>query len=158
MLPHQTVGWSTSGRITAEHNMIVCLRRRPVRMTAALGVAVTALGVVATVDAPASASNARSCFLLHSWDGQWKVSPNSRSLYVKENGVIFRIDLAQPAPMLQSSFSILNTAGSSEAVCRPEDLHLVVTDRLGGMQTAIARKVVRLTPAEAAALPKNLKP
>ena len=106
----------------------------------------------------ADASNAQSCFMQRAWDGQWKVSPDSRSIYVKENGVVYRFDLEQPIPMLQSSFTVLHTTGTSDAVCRPEDLRLVASDRLGGLQKPIVRKITRLTTEEVAALPKNLQP
>jgi hypothetical protein len=100
----------------------------------------------------------RPCFLLRAWDGQWKVSPDSRSIYVVENGVTFRLDLRQPIPLLQSPWAVLNTAHTSDAVCRPEDLHLVVSDRLGGKDFPIVNKISALTPEQAAALPKNLRP
>ncbi len=105
-----------------------------------------------------AADSKDACFFLRSWDGQWKVTPDSRSLYVKQSGQVFRIDLQQATPLLQSSFAVLNTRGSSDAVCTPQDLHLVVSDRLGSLQPAIVSKITRLTPEELAALPKRLRP
>jgi hypothetical protein len=116
-----------------------------------------ALGLGAAAGSLAGGSQ-DACFFLRSWDGQWKVSPDSRSLYVRQSGQVFRIDLQQPAPLLQSSFAVLNTRGSSDAVCAPQDLHLVVSDRLGSLQPAIVSKITRLTPDELAALPKQLRP
>lgn len=116
-----------------------------------------ALGLAAAAGSRAEGSQ-DGCFFLRSWDGQWKVSPDSRSLYVRQNGQVFRIDLQQAAPLLQSSFAVLNTRGSSDAVCAPQDLHLVVSDRLGSLQPAIVSKISRLTPEELAALPKRLRP
>jgi hypothetical protein len=141
-------------------------RQRPLHC-AALIVAVAAAAAAAAVGialcAPAvsraaGGSDQPRCFLLHAWDGQWKVSPDSRSIYVVENGVIFRLDLQQPIPLLQSPWAILNTRGTSDSICRPEDLRLVVSDRLGGEDTAIVSRMTALTAAEAAALPKNLRP
>jgi hypothetical protein len=122
-----------------------------------------ALALTLTLGLGAAASSLAAgsqdgCFFLRSWDGQWKPAPDSRSLYVRQNGRVFRIELQQAAPLLQSSFAVLNTRGSSDAVCAPQDLRLVISDRLGSLQPAIVTKITRLTPDEVAALPKQQRP
>jgi hypothetical protein len=131
----------------------------PVR-GAAVAVVAVMLGVAAIgqVASATDASDAQSCFMQGAWDGQWKVSPDTRSIYVKQNGVVYRFDLEQQVPMLLSSFTVLYTAGTSDAVCRPEDLHLIASDQLGGVRKPIVRKITRLTPEEVSELPKKLQP
>jgi hypothetical protein len=144
-------------------NRTLCSSKRStprVGLHAAVLLVASVLGAafIGHVAAAARADEAQSCFLLHAWDGQWTASADSRSIYVKENGVVFRLDLEQPIPALQSPWAVLNTKGSSDAVCSPLDLHLAVSDRLGGIAVPLVRKLTRLTPAEVAALPKKLKP
>ena len=117
-----------------------------------------ALGAARAADVDKSRDTNTPCFFLRSWDGQWKVTPDSRTIYVVQNGTTFRLDLQQPIKMLQSPWAVLSTRNSSEAVCRPEDMHLVVSDRLGGLDTPIVTKITALTPQEVAALPQKLRP
>ena len=130
----------------------------PVHGTAVAVAVMLGVAGIGEVAPAAEESNAQSCFMQRAWDGQWKVSRDTRSIYVRQNGVVYRFDLEQQIPMLLSSFTVLHTAGTSDAVCRPEDLHLIASDQLGGLREPIVRKITRLTAEEVSALPKNLQP
>jgi hypothetical protein len=140
------------GRLSATRSRLTSFRA-----AALLAVAATVAASVGYAAPSDENSASQSCFFLHSWDGQWKVTPDSRSIYVKQNGVVFRLDLEQAIPMLQSSFAVLKTKGTSNAVCRPEDMHFEASDRTGGLQNLIVRKMTRLTAEQVAALPKELR-
>lgn len=133
------------------------LNRQLVLHSAAALFAVAGMLGVADVGHAADNGN-QQCFFLRAWDGQWKVSPDAKSLYVRENGTVWRWDLRQPIPLLKSTFSVLDTSGTNDAVCRGEDLHLIVSDRLGSREIAIVNSITPLSAEEAAALPKELQP
>src|SRR6185437_10477561 len=128
------------------------LNRQLVLRAAAALVALTAVLGFASVGQAANDNGKQPCFFLRAWDGQWKVTPDARTMYVRENGVIWRWDLRQPIPLLKSTWAVLNTSGTNDAVCRPEDLHLIVSDRLGGKQIAIVNSITPLSAEEASAL------
>ena len=133
------------------------LKRQLLPGLAAVFALVAMLGV-ARVSHAASGDSNQPCFFLRSWDGQWKVSPDAKSLYVQESGSIWRWDLRQPVDLLKSTWAVLNTSGSHDAVCQPTDLRLIVSDRLGAQIVAIVNTITKLSPEEAAQLPKELHP
>jgi hypothetical protein len=115
------------------------------------------LGVARVSDAASGDAN-QPCFFLRAWDGQWKVSPDAKTLYVQESGSVWRWDLRQPVDLLKSTWAVLNTSGTHDAVCTGTDLHLIVSDRLGARIIAIVDSISKLSPEEAAQLPKELHP
>jgi hypothetical protein len=133
------------------------LKRQLMHGAAAVFALAAMLGV-ARVSEAAGGSGDQPCFFLRAWDGQWKVSPDAKSIYVRENGTIWRWDLRQPVDLLKSTWAVLNTGGTNDAVCRGTDLHLIVSDRLGAQIIAIVNTITQLSPEEAAQLPKELHP
>src|SRR5262249_34481977 len=110
------------------------LKRQLLPGVAAVLALAAMLGVARVSDA---ASGDQPCFFLRAWDGQWKASPDAKSIYVRENGTVWRWDLRQPVDLLKSTWAVLNTGGTNDAVCRGTDLHLIVSDRLGARIIAI---------------------
>lgn len=98
------------------------------------------------------------CFLLREWSGLWKVTPDSRTMYIRAAGRVYRLDLATAYPLLKSPWAVVSYRDSSNTICSALDLRLVVTDRLGAFYQIIVKKMTLLTPAEAATLPKSLQP
>jgi len=79
-------------------------------------------------------------------------------MYINVAHRIYRLDLDAPYPLLKSSFSVLYYRDSSNVICNPTDFRIVVSDRIGTRQDVIVRHMTVLSAAEAAALPKNLRP
>jgi hypothetical protein len=100
-----------------------------------------------------------ACFLRRDWDGGFRVTPDSKTVYIRvSHHWIYRLDLAAPSPLLQSAFAILNNRGTNDSICSPLDFRLVVSDRTGAQEPSIVSKLTRLTDEEAKALPKKLLP
>jgi hypothetical protein len=107
----------------------------------------------------ASSDNQPACFLRRDWDGGFRVTPDSKTVYIRvSHHWIYRLDLAAPSPLLQSAFAVLNNRGTNDSICSPLDFQLVVSDRTGAFEPSIVSKLTRLTDAEAKALPKKLQP
>jgi hypothetical protein len=99
------------------------------------------------------------CFFLREWGSHWTASPDSRAIYIAvSHQWMYRLDLSAPAPLLQDPFAILSDRGTNDVVCTPLDLRLVVSNQAGSREWLIVKKLTRLSPEEAAALPKNLRP
>jgi hypothetical protein len=106
--------------------------------------------------APQTSSTA--CFLRREWTGSWKVTPDSRTIYIKVAGSIYKLDLTQAYPLLQSPWAVLHNTDASDSICSAIDFRLSVSDRIGNWQTPIVKKMTRLSAAQAAELPKHLRP
>jgi len=105
-----------------------------------------------------SASHDSSCFPLKEWTGGWKVTPDSRTLYIRVSRQVYQLDLDAPHPLLQSAFAVITNRGSNDFICNPLDFRLTVSDRTGAEESPIVRTLTRLTPEQAARLPKKLLP
>ena len=122
-----------------------------------------ALGAPVAIAAPAAQSPAaqpkEECFASSDWDG-WKATPDSRTVYIRVGiNKIFRIDLASECPELQDPVAhLVTTLRGSAWICRAIDLDLKVSDGHGFVSPCFVSKLTRLTPEEAAALPKKLRP
>jgi hypothetical protein len=112
----------------------------------------------ATSPSDQTAASGDTCFLRSQWTGGWKVTPDSRTIYIAVKHQIYQLDLGMAHPLLQSPFAILINSGWGDAICSPLDFRLTVTDHMGGKEWPQVQKLRRLTPAEAAALPKKLRP
>jgi hypothetical protein len=145
-------------------------RRRWLNIAMAL-IAPLALGVVAVSRPAVLAAAALSgegqaarhttptpCFLRRDWTGSWKVARDSRTIYINVAGSIYRLDLAQAYPLLKSPWAVLHDTDASDAICSAIDFRLSVSDQIGNWQTPIVRKMTRLSAAQAAALPRKLRP
>lgn len=128
--------------------------------------ATTLIGMAAaTLIGPAAmaepqAKHATQCFYSSDWDGGWKATPDSKSIYIRVGiNKIYRLDLSAPCPELQAPMSHLITeqrGGSS--ICSAIDLDLKVSDGHGFSTACIVRDLTQLSAEEASALPKNQRP
>lgn len=133
---------------------------------ASLGAAPAFAGSYVTTDTPqaphflatAAKSTQTDCFFRRDWLGGWKVSPDARTIYLGVSGSIYRLDLAASYPFLKNPFALLVNKGATDMICTPLDFDLTVSNRAGGVEGVIVKRMTRLTPAEAAALPRSLRP
>jgi hypothetical protein len=98
------------------------------------------------------------CFFRRDWDGGWKVTPDARTLYIRVSGAVYRLQLVKPYPLLKSPFAVLDNVDANDAICSPLDFKFSVTDRIGNWETPIVKRMTLLTAAQAAALPRKLRP
>jgi hypothetical protein len=105
------------------------------------------------------ASDAQNqCFNRREWKGLWKTAPDARTMYIKVDHSVYRLDLDTAYPLLKSAWALLSDTDASNVICNPIDFRLVVSDRLGVKQSVIVRHMSVLAPAEVASLPKDLRP
>jgi hypothetical protein len=132
--------------------------RKRLLATTLIGVAVAVLGMAAA-DAQPSQKPAPQCFFSQDWDG-WKATKDSKTIYIRV-GVshIYRLDLSNACPELQmpDAHLITHIRGSS-TICTALDLDLKVSDMHGFATPCIVSQITPLSPAEAAALPKDVRP
>ncbi|WP_304177039.1 hypothetical protein [Phenylobacterium aquaticum] len=110
------------------------------------------------VAAPAQAQPSSSCFRLSDM-GNHRVA-DSHTLYVSmAHNEIWRFEMtgaclggAGPGDPL-----VVTPAGGGSLICRPIDLDIKVAT-LGGLSPCLLNSMTRLTPQEAAALPRKLRP
>ncbi len=106
-------------------------------------------------------SRAPSCFYPSDWSGGWKATPDSKTIYLRVRAHdIYRLDLGSACPDLQApdAHLILNAQGT-DVFCTALDFDLGVAEVPPTIAAScIVRRVTELTPAEAAALPKSLRP
>lgn len=124
--------------------------------------ALAALAALSLADAgvaQAAAPAKSECFLSGDWAG-WKASDDSKSIYIRvENRRIFRIDFSAACPMLRSPGVFLVTKSrGSPWICHPLDLDLKVSDGHGMSAPCLPAAITRLSPEQASALPRNLRP
>lgn len=124
--------------------------------TAAL-VAAPAFAQPAKRPAPATLRGA-DCFFSRDWQG-WK-SPSPDVLYIRvRQHDVYRIDLAGGGPRLDSpSMHIVSISRGSDRICAPIDLDLRISDNIGPPIALFPRGIVKLTPEQAKALPKDARP
>ncbi len=83
-----------------------------------------------------------------------------RRIYARVGvSTFYRIDLAHRCSSLpyEGNFLVLEPAGGSDLICNPIDLDLKVNDH-GAKEACFIKSITRLTPEEAAAIPKKAKP
>lgn len=113
----------------------------------------------AGTDAVAAAPGAGGCFRMN--DIRSHRIADSRTLYVDVRGQeTWRLEMSGSclSGASRQETLITESAGGSGMICRPIDLNLKV--RLGGgmVSPCIVQSMARLTPAEVAALPPELRP
>jgi len=127
-------------------------------MAGLVGAATFALNVVGGAQAQPT-DRQTQCFYPADWHG-WKAPPDSKSIYIRV-GVnrIYRLELADACIELQAPDAHLITQlRGSDMYCTALDFDLRVSEEHGISVRCIVSGVTELTPAEAAALPKNLQP
>ncbi|MEI9965792.1 MAG: DUF6491 family protein [Caulobacteraceae bacterium] len=131
--------------------------RLPLALAAVSAAALSILGAASAQAAPHGADRS-SCFRLSDLQG---TRPDGvRRIYAR-TGVrtIYRIDLAFACPALRARNGIVisPTPGTDE-ICGPLDFDLKARDIAGPPTPCTVKSITRLTPDEAAALPKKVKP
>jgi hypothetical protein len=99
-----------------------------------------------------------TCFFRRAWDNGWRATPDARAIYIRVANTIYRLDLQSSYSLLKDPFATLINRGTADTICRPLDLRLTVSNRAGIVQWPIVKEITRLTPDEAAALPRKLRP
>jgi len=120
--------------------------------------AAAAAATLAALPAAAAPSGRENCFRLSQVSS---TRPDGdRRIYVRE-GVndYFRIDLASRCSALPypGNHLVLTPTPGSDLICRPIDLDLKVSEG-GALEPCFIKSITRLTPAEAAAIPKKVRP
>jgi hypothetical protein len=119
-------------------------------------VALIAAAALSSVSALASADG--TCFFRRAWLDGWRATPDARAIYIRVSNTIYRLDLQSSYSLLKDPFSMLINRGTADTICTPLDLTLTVSNRAGLVQWPIVKQMTRLTPDQAAALPKKLRP
>jgi hypothetical protein len=112
--------------------------------------------------APAFATTAPNrgadCFFITQWQGWKSPSPNVIYLGVNQHDV-YRVDLSAGSTMLDApDVHLVSIVRGSDSICSALDLQLSVADTNGFKEPLIAKSLVKLTPAEIAAIPKKYRP
>ncbi len=123
-----------------------------------IGASVLAGAALSDEDQTARHTASAPCFLRREWTGGWRVTPDSRTIYINVAGSIYRLDLTQAYPLLKSPWAVLHNTDASDSICSAIDFRLSVSDQVGNWQTPIVKKMTRLSAAQAAALPQRLQP
>jgi hypothetical protein len=124
----------------------------------ALAAAAALLALHATSAAADPASSGGSCFRMSQLQS---TRPDGDSRIYLRVGVntFYRIDLAFRCPELQEDQGLVMTpAGGRDEICTPLDLDLRVRLLGGGSTPCMIKSIAKLTPEEAAAIPKKAKP
>jgi hypothetical protein len=104
---------------------------------------------------------AEQCFYPTDWNGGWRAARDSRAIYVRVRmHDIYRLDLTAACPELQEpdAHLILKLRGPA-IYCTALDFDLSVAETPPGIAVpCIVSRMTQLTPSEAAALPKDLRP
>ena len=129
---------------------------------AALSAVLLAASTFAAEAAPASKAEASRpanapCFRLSDLGGHKIASPDTLYYSVRRKEVYkFTFSGSCLAGVSSSDPLILEPLGASSQICKPLDLNLGVGGPIS--RRCIIRSIERLTPEQAAALPKKLKP
>jgi hypothetical protein len=106
------------------------------------------------------AAAASQCFFANNWNGGWKATPDSKAIYIRVGvNKLYRLDLSSSCPELQQPDAhLINRIRGSSTLCSALDFDLSVSVGHGFTTPCIVSKLTPLSDAEAAALPKNLRP
>jgi hypothetical protein len=118
--------------------------------------------ILAGAAAQADDQPKQSCFSMRDWQN-WKADPVQKDvLYFRVRmHDVYRVQLTDPEPMLNyPSVHLVSKTRGPDMVCNPIDLDLKVSENGGGIVSVpiIVKALTRLTPEEAAALPKGAQP
>ena len=135
------------------------VRRNAIR-AGLLSLAVACATLPAQAAAPSAAPKpARTpCFFITQWNG-WK-SPSPNVIYLGVNlHDVYKVDLSAGSPQLQwPDVHLVSRTVGSDSICTAIDLQLEVADSNGFRAPLIAAKLTKLTPEEAAAIPRKYRP
>ena len=99
------------------------------------------------------------CFSSAAWRG-WSALPDQSALYLRVRGNdIYRVELAAGTRVHRYGGEFLvNQIHGSDWICSALDLNLAISDQNGISRSLIATDLRRLTPEEAAAIPREDMP
>ncbi len=130
------------------------LARRGTIAVAAFGMA----GALAAPAAQAKPTESIQCFYSRDWQGWSAPDPNTILIRVNRRDV-YSIHLSGGSSELQSpNVHLIFVAHGGDTICSHLDLDLSVSDGHGFTSPLIARSITKLTPEEAAAIPKKYQP
>jgi len=127
------------------------------------GMAVAAALVLALAGTTARATtpaNNRDCFPVGgSWQS-WNVAENGDVLYLRVHlNDIYRVDLTPGSRVYkQPNYFLVNRVHGSDWICSALDLDLTLATDYGFQKPLIAVSMRKLTPQEAAAIPRKERP
>lgn len=112
----------------------------------------------AAVQATQSKTPSTPCFFITQWQG-WK-SPSPDVIYLGVNmHDIYRVDLSVGSSQLQwPDMHLVSVNRGSSSICSALDLDLKIADTNGFSSPLIAKRLTKLTPEEAAAVPRKFRP
>jgi len=121
-------------------------------------VAAAAFGAAHAASAQPHASGNDSCFRL-SMLSSTRADGDRRIYFRVGTNDFYRIDLASRCASLpyEGNHLVLTPTPGQDLICRPIDLDLKVSEN-GVSQPCFIRSITRLTPEQAAAIPKKVKP
>jgi len=110
----------------------------------------------ATAATAASERKSEACFASNTWDG-WSAPGDANILYLRIGlHDIYKVELTPGTRVRKGADNFLvNQVRGSNWICSPLDLDLSLSDHHGFRQPLIARSLRKLTPAEAAAIPRK---
>jgi hypothetical protein len=109
--------------------------------------------------ASAAAGNLAQCFN-ESDVSAWH-APDTRTIYLRVFvNRYYRIDLSREcSPLRRPDARLITHVLGTDFICSPVDFNLRASEGLGGIsEPCFVKAVTQLSPAEAAALPKDAKP
>ena len=121
-----------------------------------LGAASLGLAAPAFADTPAKTANATSnCFRSADWRG-WR-SPDSKTIYFRVNfHDIWKIDLLGGSNLLTDPTNhLVNVVRGSDFICQPIDLNDLQVSDGHITEPLFVKAITKLTPEQAAAIPKK---
>ena len=107
---------------------------------------------------PVPAAKAPTCFRPDQFQN-WK-APNASTIYIRVlNKHYYRLDLAGKCPeILQPDSHLVTRFDGADMVCGALDWNLKVSVPIGISVGCVVKAMTPLSPAEAAAIPKEFKP
>ena len=98
------------------------------------------------------------CFFVSQWQG-WK-APNDHTIYLGITGnKVYRLDLAGSCPELNwPDVHLVSRVRGGDTICGPLDFDLKVAEPGGPATPCIVKNMTLMTPDEAAALPRGVRP
>lgn len=134
-------------------------KKAPWARLAALGLAGATLLALAPAAQTQAQESRRNCFFTTQWTNSKAASPTV--IYLRINiSDYYKLTLAGGGSqqLLDPTYHLVNIVRGSPTICSAIDLDLKVSNSRGFAVPVIAKSLVKLTPEEAAAIPKKDRP
>jgi hypothetical protein len=119
----------------------------------------SALAATTMAAGHAALAQPNQCFFESQWEN-WK-APDDHTIYLGVTGhKVYRLDLAGSCPELTwpDARLISHDRSGEGSICGPLDFDLKVAEQGGPGMACIVKSMTLMTPDEAAALPRNVRP